>query len=421
MDEELQDKICVVIGTRPGIIKQAPIIEALKELKADFFVLHTGQHYSYNMDKVFFEDLGLPEPEYKIPDTYKYKLHGEQTAKMLMEIERILIRERPKIVVVTGDANTNLAGALAAKKLHMRVAHTESGLRTFDWRVPEEHNRLIIERLGDYLFAPNELARKNLEIDNVGGEIFVVGSTLVDALEKVKNVATRKSTILEELGLNRNEYFLMTMHREENLDYEREIRSIIKGVLEVTRRFGFPIVFPAHPRTIKRLKELGLYKVLDKHKNVLIMPAVGYMDFMALLSNARLVLTDSGGVQQEACILRVPCITLLRATEWVETLLVGANVLVGSDPMAIVKGVELMLASRRNWPNPFGERGVGKRIVKILLDRLHEPIEQVYERYRARRKKVEKYLSLGNWEKVLKALREETSSKASQAEMRCLE
>ena len=170
-DEELADRLCVIVGTRPGIIKQAPVIEALKELKADFFVLHTGQHYSYNMDRVFFEDLGLDEPEYKIPDTYKYKLHGEQTAKMLMEIERVLVRERPRIVVVTGDANTNLAGALAAKKLHIRVAHTESGLRTFDWRMPEEHNRILIERLSDYLFAPNELARKNLEIDNVGGEV----------------------------------------------------------------------------------------------------------------------------------------------------------------------------------------------------------------------------------------------------------
>ncbi len=400
-------------GHQAGIIKQAPLVEAFEELGADFFVLHTGQHYSYNMDKVFFEDLGLPEPEYKIPDTYRYKLHGEQTAKMLMEIERILVKERPRIVVVTGDANTNLAGALAAKKLHIRVAHTESGLRSFDWRVPEEHNRIIIERLSDYLFAPNELARKNLELDNVGGEIFVIGSTLVDALEKVREVALRKSQMLEELGLEKDGFFLMTMHREENLDYEREVRGIVEGVLEVVREFGYPLVFPAHPRTIRRLKELDLYEVLDAHEGVHLMPAVGYLDFMALLSSARLILTDSSGVQQEACILRVPCVTLRRATEWVETLLVGANVLVGSDPKAIVEGVGKMLASGRDWINPFGERGVGKRIAKVLLDKLHEPIELVYERYRARGRAIEPYLSLGSWEEVLKALRSEAGRRAA--------
>ena len=415
-DKELEDKICVIVGTRPGIIKQAPLIKALERLKADFFILHTGQHYSYNMDAVFFKDLRLPEPKYKISDTYKYKLHGEQTAKMLMEIERILMEERPRMVVVTGDANTNLAGALAAKKLHMRVAHTESGLRTFDWRVPEEHNRLVIERLSDYLFAPNELARKNLEIDNVGGEIFVVGSTLVDALEEVKEVAIRKSRIIEKLGLERNGFFLMTMHREENLDYESEVRGIVRGILKVAEEFGYPLIFPAHPRTIERLRELGLYSALEEHKMVHIIPAVGYMDFIALLSNARLVLTDSGGVQQEACILKVPCVTLLKATEWVETLLVGANILAGSDPDAITDGVAKMLEADRNWINPFGQRGVGESIAKILLEKLREPIERVYERYKARRKPIERYLSSGTWELVSKTLRNNINGQKREGE-----
>jgi len=389
-DEELQDRICIIMGTRPGIIKQAPLVYALKELGADFFMLHTGQHYSYNMDRVFFEDLGLDEPEYKLEDTFKYKLHGEQTARMLEGIEKVLIKERPRIVVVTGDANTNLAGALAAKKLHMRVAHTESGLRTFDWRVPEEHNRLVIERLSDYLFAPNELARKNLEIDNVGGEVFVTGSTLVDALEKVKEIAEKKSRILQKLGLKKDGFFLMTMHREENLDYRSEVEGIVEGILRVAHEFGYPIVFPAHPRTVKRLKELKLYGKLDRDDEIILIPAVGYIDFIRLLSNARLVLTDSGGVQQEACILKVPCVTLLTATEWIETLLVNANILVGSEPMRILGGVSKMLKLDRNWVNPFGETGVGRKIAEILTEKLNEPIEKVYKRYKDRGRMIKK-------------------------------
>ncbi|RLI07299.1 UDP-N-acetylglucosamine 2-epimerase (non-hydrolyzing), partial [Candidatus Bathyarchaeota archaeon] len=243
-DDDLRDRICVVVGTRPDIIKQAPLIEALEALGADFFILHTGQHYSYNMDRVFFEDLGLPEPDYKIEDTYKYRLHGEQTAIMLMNIERILLKEKPKLLVITGDANTSLAAALAARKLHIRVAHTESGVRTFDWMTPEEHNRVLIERLSDYLFAPNEWARENLEADNVGGEIFVIGSTLVDALYEIRNVAEGRSALLSELGLNPDSYFLMTMHREGNLGQEHAVGHIIKGGLGAVGEFGLRLVFP---------------------------------------------------------------------------------------------------------------------------------------------------------------------------------
>ena len=406
-DEELQDRICIIMGTRPGIIKQAPIVYALKELRADFFTLHTGQHYSYNMDRVFFEDLDLDEPEYKLEDTFKYKLHGEQTARMLEGIEKVLIKERPRIVVVTGDANTNLAGALAAKKLHIRVAHTESGLRTFDWRVPEEHNRLVIERLSDYLFAPNELARKNLEIDNVGGEVFVTGSTLVDALEKIKEIAKKKSRILQKLGLKKDEFFLLTMHREENLDYKNEAEGITKGILSVAHEFGYTIVFPAHPRTIKRLKELNLYNKLNGDDRITLIPAVGYIDFIALLSNARLVLTDSGGVQQESCILGVPCITLLESTEWVETLMVGANTLAGTSPESIVAGVSKMLKSDRSWINPFGKPGVGRKIAKILTEKLHEPISEVYRRYRMRREDIKRYLKFKRWQKLVQVLKSE--------------
>ena len=396
-DDDLRDRICVVVGTRPDIIKQAPLIEALEALGADFFILHTGQHYSYNMDRVFFEDLGLPEPDYKIEDTYKYRLHGEQTAIMLMNIERILLKEKPKLLVITGDANTSLAAALAARKLHIRVAHTESGVRTFDWMTPEEHNRVLIERLSDYLFAPNEWARENLEADNVGGEIFVIGSTLVDALYEIRNVAEGRSALLSELGLNPDSYFLMTMHREENLEQEHAVRNIIKGVLGAVDEFGLRLVFPIHPRTEKKLKELGLFSALARNSLVNIIPPVGYVDFISLLSKARLVLTDSGGIQQEACILGVPCVTFREATEWIETVLVGANVLVGADPERIVKGVSEMMNSNRDWENPFGEPGVSGKIARILVEKLGEPMEVVRRRYRRRGKHVSAYLGHGGF------------------------
>ena len=410
MNDDLRDRICVVVGTRPDIIKQAPLIEALGDLGADFFIIHTGQHYSYNMDRVFFEDLGLPEPDYKIEDTCKYKLHGEQTAIMLMNIERILVKERPRLLVITGDANTSLAAALAAKKLHIRVAHTESGVRTFEWMTPEEHNRVLIERLSDYLFAPNEWARRNLEVDNVGGEIFVIGSTLVDALHKVRRVAERKSILLARLGLKPDSYFLMTIHREENLEQEHVIRNIVKGVLKAVNEFGLRLVFPIHPRTEKRLEELGLLKALVENPMIDIIPPVGYIDFISLLSRARLVLTDSGGIQQEACILKVPCITLREATEWVETVLVGANVLVGSDPERIIKGIAHMMDSGRDWENPFGQPGVSKRIAKILVEKLREPIEVVRRRYRRRGRHVLGELPLGGQGRALEVVEDEQTS-----------
>ena len=230
---------------------------------------------------------------------------------------------------------------------------------------------------------------------------------LVDALEKIRKIAMRKSTIIHELGLEKDGYFLMTMHREENLDYESEVRNIVKGVLNVVEEFGYPIVFPAHPRTIKRLKELGLYDVLDRDERIMLMPAVGYIDFIALLSNARLVLTDSGGVQQEACILKVPCVTIHWATNWIETLMAGANTLVGSDPGLMVKGVARMLRVNRDWPSSFGKPGVGRRIAEILVERLHEPVEEVYERYRMRGRLIKPYLALKRWEDLLEALRRE--------------
>ena len=197
--DELEDLICVVVGTRPGIIKFSPIIKELIERKKNFFIIHTGQHYSYNMDRLFFEELELPKPKYYIPDVYKEKYHGAQTAKMLKGCEEIMIKEKPKITLVGGDANTNLAGALAARKLQIYVGHVEAGLRSFDWRMPEEHNRVIIDHISDFLFAPTEKAKENLIKDSVRGKIFVTGNPIVDAVKQNIIIALKKKKIITGL------------------------------------------------------------------------------------------------------------------------------------------------------------------------------------------------------------------------------
>jgi UDP-N-acetylglucosamine 2-epimerase (non-hydrolysing) len=367
--KELNDSICVVVGTRPSIVKLSPIIKELQRRHFNYFILHSGQHYSYNMDRIFFQDLNLPAPKYHLRRVSGLRFHGEQTAAMLKGAEKVFLEEKPRWVVVGGDANTNLAAAIAARKLQLGLAHTESGLRNYDWRVPEEHNRIMIEHISDILFAPNEKAMLNLAKDNVHGEVHIVGSTIVDAVLENKVIAS-KSTILSKLEVEKDGYFLLTMHREENLDFVDEITGIINGIKEVIKKYEYPIVFPAHPRTIKRLTELGLYQKLDKEKKIKLIPAVGYLDFLNLLSNAKLVLSDSGGVIQEACILRVPCVTLLKVTEWIETLEVGANVLSGSNPDKIIFSVDQMLDAKRNWRIPFGDGHSGEKIVEILIKKI---------------------------------------------------
>jgi len=365
-EEDLEDKFCVVVGTRPGIIMFSPIIRELERRQLDFFVIHTGQHYSYNMDRKFFEDLQLSEPLYKL-DTVQYcNYHGEQTAEMLKGCERVLLELKPKIALVGGDANTNLAGALAARKLHIRVGHVEAGERSGDWRMPEEHNRVMIDHISEYLFATNEKGRENLIRDNVQGEIVVTGNPIVDAAHQNLDIAKKRSAVLSKFALEPREYFVLTLHREENVDSEENLSSVLKGIEQACRRFGKRVIFLAHPRTQKRIKEFGLEELAQRIDGFEMKDAIGYLDFLKLLANARLALTDSGGVQQESCILRVPCVTLRDNTEWTETLRLGANTLCGTEPGGIVEGVTKMLQAKRDWENPFGDGNSAARIVDIV-------------------------------------------------------
>lgn len=368
--EELTDFIGVVVGTRPGIIKFSPVIRALEKQKCNYFIAHTGQHYSYNMDKAFFEHLELPEPKYKIDVTKRAKLHGAQTAEMLKGLEQIFLEEKPRVVIVGGDANTNLAGALAARKLGIEVSHMEAGLRSNDWRMPEEHNRVIIDHISEYLFAPTEEAKQNLIKDNVKGKIFVVGNTIVDAVCQNIEIAKRKSQILNKLKLKKDEYFVLTLHREENVDDKDTLINILEGIKQTAEQFKLPIIFPIHPRTQKRIKEFNLRGKLKSISYLKVIKPIGYLDFLLLLSNARLVLTDSGGIQEETCILKDPCVTLRENTERPETVKVGSNTVAGTKPEGIIASVEKMLAAKKNWENPFGNGKAGENIINILTQEI---------------------------------------------------
>jgi UDP-N-acetylglucosamine 2-epimerase (non-hydrolysing) len=268
-------------------------------------------------------------------------------------------------VLVGGDANFNLAGALAARKLHIRIGHVEAGARSGDWRMPEEHNRVMLDHISEYLFTTNEEGRENLEADNVAGEVIVAGNPIVDAATQNREISREQSDALDQFGLRAVEYALLTLHREENVDTETNLRNALRGVAALTDQFDMPILFLAHPRTQNRIKEFGLSEFVAGIDGLEYTNAVGYLDFLRVLDDARVTLTDSGGVQQESCILDTPCVTLRDATEWEETLTIGANTLVGTDPDRIVEGVERMLRSDATWENPFGDDQSAVRIVDV--------------------------------------------------------
>ena len=351
--------IAIVLGTRPEIIKMSPIIRECEARNLDYFILHSGQHYSYEMDRAFFEELELPEPKYNL-DVGSGTQAG-QTAKIMTGIEDVLVKESPDIVLVQGDTNTVMAGALAAAKLHIRVGHVEAGLRSFDRTMPEEINRVVADHISDYLFAPTETARRYLQNEGIEeNKICVTGNTIVDAVFQNREIAEKRENILDALGLEPKGYFLVTAHRQENVDNPKKLRSIIAGLEAVHREYSLPIVFPMHPRTRKMVEQFGIS--LD---GISVMNPVGFLEFLQLESNARLVLTDSGGVQEETCILGVPCVTLRENTERPETIEVGANMLVGSDSERICEGVRAMLARSTGWTNPYGDGTAGSMITTI--------------------------------------------------------
>ena len=345
-------RVAVVLGTRPGIVKLAPLLRRLASEDVPHFAIHSGQHYSPAMDAVFFVDMGLPAPGCRIGNCRPGITQGAQTAEMLAGIERVLAAERPGIVLVGGDANTNLAGALAARKLGLLVGHVEAGLRSWDWRMPEEHNRTMIDHISDVLFVPSERARLIAESERVRGEIVVAGSTLGEAL---RYTLTQVSADGGRRGgqSGAGGYVLVTLHRQENVDDRAVLGGLVGAVGELPAKLGVPVRWPLHPRTKVRLAEFGLLDGLLTVPGVVTGEPGGHRDFVRLLAGAALVLTDSGGVQQEACILRVPCVTARESTEWQETVRAGANMVAGTDSGDIVAACAQMIERPGSWADPF--------------------------------------------------------------------
>lgn len=354
-------KLAFILGTRPEIIKLSPLIKECNKRKIKYFVIHTNQHYSYKLDAIFFRDLDLSKPEYNL--NVGSSPHGKQTGEMLKKIEDVLVKEKPSFVIVEGDTNTVLAGALAASKLCFPVVHVEAGLRSYDRKMPEEVNRILADHCSDILFAPTWLQKKILKLEGINKKVFIVGNTIVDVVKNNFFVAKRKSKVIDELKLKPKQYFLLTIHRQENVDYKKRIEDIFSGVSAVAKKSNLLVVYPIHPRTSKMLKRFNIMVP----KNIRLIEPVGYFDFLVLEKNASLIFTDSGGVQEEACILKVPCITLRDNTERPETVFVGANIVSGTDPKFIIKNANIFLKEKRKWDNPFGDGHSAKKIIDIIL------------------------------------------------------
>jgi UDP-N-acetylglucosamine 2-epimerase (non-hydrolysing) len=355
-------KIAIILGTRPEIIKMSPIIRECEKRKLDYFILHTGQHYSYDMDQIFFEQLEIPPPQYNLD--VGSSTQAEQTGKILMGCEKVLITEKPDVVLVQGDTNTVLAGALAATKLNVKVGHVEAGLRSYDRTMPEEINRVLTDHISNFLFAPTEKSKQTLLMEGIEQKkIFVTGNTIVDAVHQNIKLSSVKSNILKQLDLNEKEYFLVTIHRQENVDNKNRFYNILHGLQYLSKKYKIPIIYPVHPRSRKMIEEFNL-----NIENIQLFHPLDLLNFLQLEKNAKLILTDSGGVQEEACILKCPCVTLRDNTERPETLEVGSNILAGTNPSVILESVSIMLNKKNDWNNPFGDGNAGKTIIKILQE-----------------------------------------------------
>jgi UDP-N-acetylglucosamine 2-epimerase (non-hydrolysing) len=360
-DGETTRKVGFVLGTRPEIIKLAPVIRDCENRGIPYILIHTGQHYSDNLDSVFFEQLELPEPDYNL--AVGSNSQGKQTGEMIGKIEDVLLEETPEVVLVQGDTNSVLAGAIAVSKLDMELGHVEAGLRSFNREMPEETNRVLTDHASDYLFAPTEQSRDLLKDEGLPDErIFVTGNTIVDAVMENQILAEQKSDILETLGLERGEFALMTAHRAENVDQPERFKGLLEGVASVGRDCDLEVVYSMHPRSRERIDEFGLTMPAE----ITVIEPQDYLDFLRLENAARLILTDSGGIQEEACILQVPCVTLRDETERPETVEVGANRLAGVDPESILASARQMVATVAEWENPFGDGTASKQIIETF-------------------------------------------------------
>ena len=348
-------KVVTIVGARPQFIKCAPVSRELRK-KHEEILVHTGQHYDYGMSDIFFEELSIPKPDYNLG--IGSGNHGAQTGAMLAAIEDVLLKEKPDWLLVYGDTNSTVAGALAAAKLHIPVIHVEAGLRSFDKRMPEEINRIMTDHLSDLLICPTDTAVTNLKTEGIVNGVYHVGDVMADAVLYNKGRASLHSKILETVGVQKGQYIAATIHRPSNTDSKDNMVSIFSAF----ERSGKTIVFPIHPRTRKYIAEYNI----NVPENVRLIEPLGYLDMLQLTANAEKVVTDSGGVQKEAYILKVPCVTLRENTEWIETLNNGWNKLIDStDTDAVSKSIDETIIPGE-WVPVFGDGHGSEKIVEIL-------------------------------------------------------
>ena len=373
----MANEVVVVAGTRPELIKLAPVFKWLEVRGVDYVFVWSGQHYDYELSRVFIEELNIPEPQYDLG--VGSGSHSVQTAKAMMGLEKVLDERKPRAVVAVGDTNTVVASALASSKKNIPFLHIESGLRSWDKTMPEELNRIVADHLGFTLFAPSKLAYINLLAEGIpSNRIVLSGNTVVDVLlENVGLAREISDRVLSSIGVEEREYILVTVHRQENTDNPRRLIGIFNALNRLVEDYGYKVVVPLHPRTRNRLIEYGLMDTI-KEKLTITRP-LGYLEFIALMEKCLVVLTDSGGVQEEAYTLRVPIVTLRYNTERIETVLYGLNVLAGADTNRIVEYTIKMIEYRdkivgnvKGKPNPYGDGRAGERIASWIKDNLDE-------------------------------------------------
>ncbi len=363
-------EIICVAGARPNFMKIAPLMAAFKKRpEVRTFLVHTGQHYDERMSRLFFEQLGIPRPDINLE--VGSASHAVQTAEIMQRFEPVVLQEQPDVVVVVGDVNSTIACALVAAKLHVPVAHVEAGLRSFDRRMPEEINRVLTDAISDFLFVTEPSGLANLKAEGVPDEkVHFVGNVMIDTLLANLEKA-RASRVLEDLGLEPRGYAAMTLHRPSNVDDSQVLGRVLGAVREIAAEL--PVVFPAHPRTRKNMEEFGYFEAGgDSLDGVRVIEPLGYLDFLRLMAEARLVLTDSGGIQEEATILKVPCLTLRANTERPVTVEVGCNQIVGTDPERILSAFRRVMETEK-FECPAPEKWDGhaaERIADVLVEAL---------------------------------------------------
>jgi UDP-N-acetylglucosamine 2-epimerase len=365
--------VVLILGTRPQIIKSAPLIYlATKDPQIRLDVIHTGQHYDYEMTKIFFEELDLPDPIVNL--NVGSGTHTQQTAKIMLRLEKVFQKRKPDLVIVPGDTNSTLAGALTAVKLNLPVAHIEAGARSYDLKMPEEINRCVTDHCSTLLFTPTENCRKNLIKEGINKDkIHYTGDTMYDVLLQQLPQA-EKTIILKKLNLKPKTYALLTTHRPENVDTQKNLENITETMMKLK---PLTIIFPAHPRTQKQLQKFKLHNKIQTQKHIKLIEPMGYHEMVKLIKNAIIILTDSGGMQKEAFWLNTSCITLRENTEWIETIELGTNYLTATNPQKIVNTVNNILKNNKQieqrmkqLPNPFGDGNASEKVLAFIKEYL---------------------------------------------------